>query len=47
MAECLKEYKIDNRFLMGHKIGHGSFGEVYLCTDLETDQFYAIKLEDQ
>ena len=36
---------IDSRYLCGSKIGKGSFCEVYVGTDLETNEFVAIKME--
>ncbi|XP_040599761.1 casein kinase I-like [Mesocricetus auratus] len=39
------EVRVGNRYLLGHKIGSGSFGEVYLGTDIATGEEVAIKLE--
>lgn len=38
------ELKIANRFLLGKKIGSGSFGDIYLGQDLERKIEVAIKL---
>lgn len=47
MSKFLKEQKIDNRFLLGKKIGEGSFGEIYFCTDIQANEIFAMKIEDQ
>ena len=36
---------IDSRYLCGSKIGKVSFGEVYIGTNLETNDFVVIKME--
>jgi len=36
---------INNRYVLGRKIGYGSFGEVFNGTDIETQQQLAIKME--
>ncbi|CAH8324030.1 unnamed protein product [Eruca vesicaria subsp. sativa] len=36
---------IGNKFRLGRKIGSGSFGEIYLGTDVQTNEEVAIKLE--
>jgi casein kinase I homolog HRR25 len=38
---------IDNRFLIGQKIGAGSFGEIYRATDLKTGEIVAAKVESK
>jgi serine/threonine protein kinase len=40
-----EEIVIDNRFVLGQKIGAGSFGEIYRATDLKTGELVAAKLE--
>uniref|UniRef100_A0A915IN38 Protein kinase domain-containing protein n=1 Tax=Romanomermis culicivorax TaxID=13658 RepID=A0A915IN38_ROMCU len=39
------ELRIGNRFRLGRKIGSGSFGDIYLGLDVETNEEVAIKLE--
>ncbi|ESN93313.1 hypothetical protein HELRODRAFT_115704 [Helobdella robusta] len=39
------ELRIGNRYRLGRKIGSGSFGDIYLGTDVVTAQEVAIKLE--
>ncbi|CAN7090394.1 unnamed protein product [Brassica rapa subsp. narinosa] len=39
------EPRFGNRFRLGRKIGSGSFGEIYLGTDVQTNEEVAIKLE--
>lgn len=39
------EELIDGKYKIGKKIGGGSFGEIHLVTDTETNQEYAVKLE--
>jgi casein kinase 1 len=39
-----EEIVIDNRFVLGQKIGAGSFGEIYRATDLKTGELVAAKL---
>jgi serine/threonine protein kinase len=34
-----------NQYRLGRKIGSGAFGEIYLGTDITTDEEVAIKLE--
>jgi serine/threonine protein kinase len=40
-----EEVVIDSRFLIGQKIGAGSFGEIYRAKDLKTGEIVAAKLE--
>ncbi|KFK40308.1 hypothetical protein AALP_AA3G358100 [Arabis alpina] len=40
------EPRIGNKFRLGRKIGSGSFGEIYLGTDIQTNEEVAIKLEN-
>ncbi|KAK7402251.1 hypothetical protein VNO78_14368 [Psophocarpus tetragonolobus] len=37
---------VGNKFRLGRKIGSGSFGEIYLGTNLQTNEEVAIKLEN-
>ncbi|PNX78749.1 casein kinase i isoform delta-like protein, partial [Trifolium pratense] len=39
------EPRIGNKFLLGCKIGSGSFGEIYLGTNVQTNEEVAIKLD--
>ncbi|XP_010415390.1 PREDICTED: casein kinase 1-like protein 5 [Camelina sativa] len=39
------EPRFGNKFRLGRKIGSGSFGEIYLGTDVQTNEEVAIKLE--
>ncbi|XP_057535551.1 uncharacterized protein LOC130813719 [Amaranthus tricolor] len=40
------EPRVGNKFRLGRKIGSGSFGEIYLGTNLHTNEDVAIKLEN-
>ncbi|KAH7657530.1 Non-specific serine/threonine protein kinase protein [Dioscorea alata] len=40
------ESRIANKFRLGRKIGSGSFGEIYLGTNIQTNEEVAIKLEN-
>ncbi|XP_051116120.1 uncharacterized protein LOC127241229 [Andrographis paniculata] len=40
------EPRVANKFRLGRKIGSGSFGEIYLGTDIQTGEEVAIKLEN-
>ncbi|KAI4380763.1 hypothetical protein MLD38_006915 [Melastoma candidum] len=40
------EPRVGNKFRLGRKIGGGSFGEIYLGTNLQTNEEVAIKLEN-
>jgi serine/threonine protein kinase len=44
---CLKkmELRVGNRYRLGRKIGSGSFGDIYLGTNISTGEEVAIKLE--
>ncbi|CAM8946046.1 unnamed protein product [Rhodiola kirilowii] len=39
------EPRVGNKFSVGRKIGSGSFGEIYLGTNIQTNEEVAIKLE--
>ncbi|CAK9324713.1 unnamed protein product [Citrullus colocynthis] len=40
------EPRVGNKFKLGRKIGSGSFGEIYLGTNIQTNEEVAIKLEN-
>uniref|UniRef100_A0A0D6QTD8 non-specific serine/threonine protein kinase n=1 Tax=Araucaria cunninghamii TaxID=56994 RepID=A0A0D6QTD8_ARACU len=40
------EPRIGNKYKMGRKIGSGSFGEIYLGTNIQTNEEVAIKMEN-
>eukprot|EP01018_Ginkgo_biloba_P020721 Gb_29196 [translate_table: standard] len=40
------EHRVGNKYRMGRKIGSGSFGEIFLGTNIQTNEEVAIKLED-
>ncbi|EOA18940.1 hypothetical protein CARUB_v10007571mg [Capsella rubella] len=40
------ESRVGNKFRLGRKIGSGSFGEIYLGTNIHTNEEVAIKLEN-
>ncbi|GJN15397.1 hypothetical protein PR202_gb02308 [Eleusine coracana subsp. coracana] len=40
------EPRIGNKFRVGRKLGSGSFGEIYLGTNVQTNEEVAIKLEN-
>ncbi|CAM8986330.1 unnamed protein product [Rhodiola kirilowii] len=39
------EPRVGNRFRLGRKLGSGSFGEIYLGTNIQTNEEVAMKLE--
>ncbi|KAK2528310.1 hypothetical protein Q9233_007281 [Columba guinea] len=39
------ELRVGNRYRLGRKIGSGSFGDIYLGTDIAAGEEVAIKLE--
>ena len=39
------DIRIAGRYRLGEKIGHGSFGDIYLATDVKTKEEVAVKLE--
>ena len=43
----LKDTKVANKFIVGPKIGGGSFGEIYIATVQSTDIILALKKEDE
>lgn len=45
-VSCLMESRVGNKFRLGRKIGSGSFGEIYLGTNIQTNEEVAIKLEN-
>ena len=36
--------RVANKYLLGKKLGGGSFGEIFLATDIESNEFVAVKL---
>ncbi|KAL2534048.1 casein kinase 1-like protein 2 [Abeliophyllum distichum] len=40
------EPRVGNKFQLGRKIGSGSFGEIYIGTNIQTNEDVAIKLEN-
>ncbi|GKV35747.1 hypothetical protein SLEP1_g43970 [Rubroshorea leprosula] len=40
------EPRVVNKFRLVRKIGSGSFGEIYLGTNIQTNEVVAIKLEN-
>lgn len=36
--------KVGSKYLLGKKLGGGSFGEIFLATDVITNEFVAVKL---
>ncbi|KAG5537925.1 hypothetical protein RHGRI_025125 [Rhododendron griersonianum] len=42
----MMEPRVGNKFRLGRKIGSGSFGEIYLGTNIQTNEEVAIKLEN-
>lgn len=40
------ERRVGNKFRLGQKIGSGSFGEIYFGTNIQTNEWVAIKLEN-
>jgi predicted Ser/Thr protein kinase len=43
----LKDTKIANKFLVGPKIGSGSFGDIYIVTMQGSNTVMALKKEDE
>ena len=39
------DIRIAGRYRLGRKIGGGSFGDIYLATDVTTNEEVAVKLE--
>nr|XP_023028555.1 casein kinase I-like [Leptinotarsa decemlineata] len=39
------ELRVGNKYRLGRKIGSGSFGDIYLGTNISTGEEVAIKLE--
>ncbi|KAH9326978.1 hypothetical protein KI387_007156, partial [Taxus chinensis] len=46
LRENWMEPRVGNRYRLGRKIGSGSFGEIYLGTNIQTNEEVAIKLEN-
>ncbi|KAK9282476.1 hypothetical protein L1049_005394 [Liquidambar formosana] len=42
----MMEPRVGNKYRLGRKIGSGSFGEIYLGTNIQTNEELAIKLEN-
>jgi casein kinase 1 len=45
IAKGLMEPRVGNKYRLGRKIGSGSFGEIYLGVNVQTNEEVAIKLE--
>jgi serine/threonine protein kinase len=41
------EYKINDKWILGKKLGSGAFGEIYSATNIQTGELVAIKLESR
>jgi casein kinase 1 len=39
------EFRIADKYVLGKKIGSGSFGEIYIATNSQSGEKYAVKLE--
>ncbi|XP_064964456.1 casein kinase 1-like protein 2 isoform X3 [Musa acuminata AAA Group] len=47
VSECARmEPRVANKFRLGRKVGSGSFGEIFLGTNIQTNEEVAIKLEN-
>jgi CRP-like cAMP-binding protein len=44
MKKLESGYRLINKYIVERELGKGSFGEVYLCTDQETKNQYAMKM---
>nr|CAD7573889.1 unnamed protein product [Timema californicum] len=44
-TEAVMELRVGNKYRLGRKIGSGSFGDIYLGTNISTGEEVAIKLE--
>lgn len=44
-TDSIMELRVGNRYRLGRKIGSGSFGDIYLGTNISTGEEVAIKLE--
>ena len=41
----LQDFKVGKQYKIDHKVGNGSFGEIYQGLDLVTKELVAVKLE--
>ena len=41
----MSEIRVGGRYRLGRKIGSGSFGEIYIATNVQTNEEVAVKLE--
>eukprot|EP00331_Platyophrya_macrostoma_P023287 CAMPEP_0176453420 /NCGR_PEP_ID=MMETSP0127-20121128/29217_1 /TAXON_ID=938130 /ORGANISM="Platyophrya macrostoma, Strain WH" /LENGTH=92 /DNA_ID=CAMNT_0017842255 /DNA_START=27 /DNA_END=301 /DNA_ORIENTATION=- len=42
----LIEIRVGGRYKLRHKIGSGSFGDIYLANNVQTNEEVAVKMED-
>lgn len=45
LTDCLQDLRVGNKYRIGRKIGSGSFGDIYLGTNIISGEEIAIKLE--
>ncbi len=43
--ELSPELQLGGRYILGNKLGSGSFGEIYAGKDAKTMELYAVKIE--